>query len=106
MPPWLWPRASATSPSVVYVFQPSLLTQLLRTDAQLQQTCINNMVSIATSEFGCGQSDVSCQCNKAEFGYGVRDCANEACGGSDAASVIAYGNSYCQSKPTPLQLLA
>ncbi|KKY16885.1 putative cfem domain protein [Diplodia seriata] len=65
------------------------------------QTCVNNMVSIATNEFGCSQGDVSCQCNNADFGYGLRDCANEACGSQDAASVISYGNSYCASEYRP-----
>lgn len=63
-----------------------------------QQTCISNMISIATSDFGCTQGDVACYCAKVDFGYGVRDCANEACGSDQAASVIAYGNSYCQSE--------
>lgn len=68
------------------------------TNIALQQTCINNMVSIATSDFGCAQGDVNCYCANGDFGYGIRDCANEACGSDQAASVIAYGNSYCQSE--------
>ncbi|KAF2016922.1 CFEM-domain-containing protein [Aaosphaeria arxii CBS 175.79] len=60
------------------------------------QTCINNMVGIATSQFGCAVGDVSCYCNEARFGYGVRDCSNQACpSGDDANRVIAYGLNYC-----------
>jgi hypothetical protein len=64
----------------------------------LQMTCINNMLGIATSSFGCGQGDVLCYCREPNFGYGVRDCANEACGSSEAATVIAFGTQYCQRK--------
>lgn len=77
---------------------PSNLYQWLFANAQLQQTCISNMLAIATNDFGCAQGDVVCYCNNADFGYGVRDCANEACGSEQAASVIAYGTNYCAGK--------
>lgn len=64
----------------------------------LQRTCINSMLGIANSQFGCGQGDVLCYCREPNFGYGVRDCANEACGSNDASTVIAFGTQYCQSK--------
>ena len=56
------------------------------------------MLGIATSSFGCGQGDVLCYCREPNFGYGVRDCANEACGSEEAATVIAFGTQYCQRK--------
>lgn len=67
----------------------------------LQRTCINSMLGIANSQFGCGQGDVLCYCREPNFGYGVRDCANEACGSNDASTVIAFGTQYCQSKFMP-----
>jgi hypothetical protein len=70
--------------------------QWISTDMITQMTCINNMLGIATSSFGCGQGDVLCYCREPNFGYGVRDCANEACGASEAATVIAFGTQYCQ----------
>lgn len=56
------------------------------------------MLGIATAQFGCGQNDVLCYCKEPNFGYGVRDCANEACGSSEASTVIAFGTQYCQSE--------
>ncbi|OAG05249.1 uncharacterized protein CC84DRAFT_1093842 [Paraphaeosphaeria sporulosa] len=63
---------------------------------QCGQTCVNNMIAIAQSSFGCSSGDVACYCSNQDFGYGVRDCAREACG-SDAvaAQVISYGATYC-----------
>lgn len=58
------------------------------------------MLGIATSQFGCGQNDVLCYCREPNFGYGVRDCANEACGSGEANTVIAFGTQYCQSEYT------
>ena len=55
------------------------------------------MEQIAQSEFGCASGDVKCYCENVDFGYGVRDCANEACSSpKDAATVIAYGVAYCK----------
>jgi hypothetical protein len=60
------------------------------------------MISVAQSEFGCSAGDVFCYCEKPEFGYGVRDCSNEACANEEEANqVIAYGNEYCESKRRP-----
>ena len=56
------------------------------------------MLGIATSQFGCGQNDVLCYCREPNFGYGVRDCANEACGSGEASTVIAFGTQYCASE--------
>jgi hypothetical protein len=58
------------------------------------------MLGIATAQFGCGQNDVLCYCREPNFGYGVRDCANEACGSSEASTVIAFGTQYCASEYT------
>ena len=61
----------------------------------LQQTCVNNMINIATSQFGCTAGDVKCYCTNQNFGYGIRDCSNESCSPSDAAKVISFGTAYC-----------
>ncbi|KAF2263217.1 CFEM-domain-containing protein [Lojkania enalia] len=63
---------------------------------QCGQTCISNMLAIANSQFGCSNGDIACYCNTPSFGYGVRDCSNEACpNAADANAVIAFGNAYC-----------
>jgi hypothetical protein len=59
------------------------------------QTCVNNMINIASTQFGCAVGDITCYCTNANFGYGVRDCSNEACSAEDAAKVIGYGTSFC-----------
>lgn len=55
------------------------------------------MLNIASASFGCSAGDAVCYCSNQDFGYGVRDCANEACSASDAGSVISYGAKYCAS---------
>lgn len=55
------------------------------------------MIQIASSQLGCSTGNVTCYCNEPDFGYGVRDCSNEACpNASDANEVIAYGLTYCR----------
>ncbi|KAF2655961.1 hypothetical protein K491DRAFT_692468 [Lophiostoma macrostomum CBS 122681] len=57
------------------------------------------MVNIASSTFGCKAGDTACYCADPRFSYGIRDCANEACGDSSTAqNVIAAGNAYCASE--------
>jgi hypothetical protein len=57
------------------------------------------MVAVAQAQFGCPPGDTACYCSNQDFGFGVRDCAQEACGNADsAASVIAYGAAYCASE--------
>lgn len=53
------------------------------------------MMSLASS-LGCSGSDAACLCSNPDFGYGIRDCSNQACGAEVASSVITYGSSYCQ----------
>lgn len=68
-----------------------------------QQTCINNMVQIASSQLGCSAGNVTCYCTQPDFGYGVRDCANEACQNTtEAQSVITFGVSYCSSETSQI----
>lgn len=52
------------------------------------------------SSLGCSSSsDAACLCCNPDFGYGVRDCANQACANAqNAQSVISFGTNYCQSK--------
>jgi hypothetical protein len=53
--------------------------------------------------FMCNEGDVACYCNSADFGFGIRDCANEACANAEQAqSVISYGSQYCASECQPL----
>jgi hypothetical protein len=61
-------------------------------------TCGNNMLAQASS-LNCNSStDYSCLCNKPDFLYGLRDCANEYCQNNTAANIaIAWGNSFCAS---------
>jgi hypothetical protein len=55
------------------------------------------MLAIAQSSFGCGAGDVVCYCTNQNFGYGVRDCAQQACpNAEDANNVIKYGTAYCE----------
>ena len=57
------------------------------------------MISIADSQFGCSVGNVTCYCTNKDFGFGIRDCSNEACpNASQAAQVISFGNQYCSSK--------
>jgi CFEM domain len=65
----------------------------------LQQTCVKNMLGLAPS-LGCSANDAACLCKNANFGYGIRDCSNAACGEAVASTVIAYGNSYCSCEST------
>ncbi|KAK3938522.1 carbohydrate-binding module family 18 protein [Diplogelasinospora grovesii] len=58
------------------------------------QTCINNMLA-QYSALGCASPDPSCLCSNVNFGYGIRDCSNGACGTAVASTVIAYGSAYC-----------
>lgn len=56
------------------------------------------MIQIASSQLGCAAGNVTCYCTEPDFGYGVRDCANQACtNASDATTVISFGTSYCAS---------
>ena len=55
------------------------------------------MIQIASSQLGCDTGNVNCYCQQPDFGYGVRDCAQEACeGDDDAQTVISFGQQYCQ----------
>ncbi|KAK4173797.1 hypothetical protein QBC36DRAFT_51410 [Triangularia setosa] len=58
--------------------------------------CITNMVSLHAS-LGCGQpNDISCLCSKPDFGFGIRDCAVQACKNAQQAErVISEGNVIC-----------
>ncbi|KAF2834593.1 hypothetical protein M501DRAFT_904558, partial [Patellaria atrata CBS 101060] len=60
------------------------------------QTCIGNMLGIAQSSFGCNPGDAVCYCTNANFGYGIRDCADQACpNAEDANTVKSFGVQYC-----------
>ncbi|KIX03753.1 uncharacterized protein Z518_07306 [Rhinocladiella mackenziei CBS 650.93] len=84
---------------VAAAFAGAALAQSLSDLPECGQLCINNMLGAASS-LGCppvnGQPDATCLCANPDFGYGVRDCANEVCpSGTDTNSIIQYGLSYC-----------
>ncbi|KAK0732403.1 hypothetical protein B0T21DRAFT_195369 [Apiosordaria backusii] len=58
--------------------------------------CITNMVSLHAS-LGCDQpDDISCLCSKPDFGFGIRDCAVQACENvQQAERVISEGKDIC-----------
>lgn len=60
------------------------------------QTCFNNMLG-QYSALGCASPQPTCLCKNANFGFGLRDCANGACGTAVATTVISYGSAYCAS---------
>ena len=58
--------------------------------------CFDNMLG-QYAALGCNAYDAYCLCSNANFGYGLRDCSNGACGTVVASTVIAFGNAYCSS---------
>ncbi|KAK4202930.1 hypothetical protein QBC40DRAFT_319653 [Triangularia verruculosa] len=58
--------------------------------------CITNMVSLHAN-LGCEQpDDISCLCSKPDFGFGIRDCAVQACENvQQAERVISEGKDIC-----------
>ncbi|PGH23549.1 hypothetical protein AJ80_02329 [Polytolypa hystricis UAMH7299] len=60
------------------------------------QMCINNMLDLGPS-LGCGATDIQCLCSSIDFGYGVRDCSQEACPGDDLNAIQAAGAALCDS---------
>ncbi|KAI0168066.1 hypothetical protein BJ166DRAFT_246707 [Pestalotiopsis sp. NC0098] len=60
------------------------------------QLCFNNLIG-QYSSLGCSSPDPSCLCSNVNFGYGIRDCSNGACGTDVASTVIAYESAYCAS---------
>nr|UUW20877.1 CFEM86 protein [Metarhizium anisopliae] len=65
------------------------------------QTCMNNMIA-QYSQLGCRSPDPACLCHNANFGYGLRDCANGACGAAVAPTVTNFASShYCSPTPGP-----
>jgi len=61
------------------------------------QLCFNNMLA-QYGPLGCASAqDAACLCGNVNFGYGLRDCSNGACGPDVASTVIAFGSSYCAS---------
>lgn len=49
------------------------------------------------SSLGCAPLDSYCLCSNPNFGFGLRDCSNGACGTDVASTVIAIGSSYCST---------
>ncbi|KAH7009349.1 uncharacterized protein B0I36DRAFT_370306 [Microdochium trichocladiopsis] len=57
------------------------------------QTCMNNLIA-QYSALGCSKPDPACLCRNVNFGNGIRDCSNGACGTAVASTVISFGSSY------------
>ena len=57
-------------------------------------TCFDNMLA-QYSSLGYNQLDSYYLCSNVNFGYGLRDCSNGACGTAVASTVIAFGSAYC-----------
>ncbi|KAM7197773.1 hypothetical protein V8F20_006446 [Naviculisporaceae sp. PSN 640] len=64
------------------------------------QTCIDNMIG-QWNFLGCpsvdGNADAVCLCDTPDFGYGIRDCANQHCSPEYVGAVITYAQRYCQA---------
>lgn len=56
--------------------------------------CINNMKDLAPS-LNCGRSDMACLCKNMDFGFGVRDCAKEACPDDNLDKIKSTAESMC-----------
>lgn len=69
------------------------------------QLCFNNMLA-QYSSLGCATPAPACLCRNVNFGFGLRDCANGACGTAIASTVIAYGSSYCASATATATVLS
>jgi len=54
------------------------------------------MENIMEQNYGCEVGNFGCYCSVPEFGFGIRDCANEACGSAPIAQeVISRGSELC-----------
>ncbi|KAH9893798.1 hypothetical protein F4778DRAFT_784289 [Xylariomycetidae sp. FL2044] len=61
------------------------------------KTCISNMNG-QSGPLGCDDGDGVCLCEKADYSYGVRDCALQACGdASHAQQIIDWEVNQCAS---------
>jgi hypothetical protein len=60
------------------------------------QLCFNNMLA-QYSALRCATPAPACLCSNVNYGYGLRDYSNSACGTAVATTAIAFGSSYCAS---------
>ncbi|KAL7939879.1 hypothetical protein V8C35DRAFT_326634 [Trichoderma chlorosporum] len=88
--------ASATSARTTYPTTATATATGIASLPSCGQTCFNNMLA-QYSSLGCSSPDPACLCQNVNFGYGVRDCSNGACGTAVASTVIAFESSYCAS---------
>ncbi|KFY69350.1 hypothetical protein V496_00285 [Pseudogymnoascus sp. VKM F-4515 (FW-2607)] len=80
--------------SIVFIGALAALVTAQSELSQCGQQCVKDMLAQAAA-LGCTSADAACLCNKSDFAYGIRDCANEACG-PDADKIIAYGTNFCK----------
>ncbi|KFY31557.1 hypothetical protein V494_07945, partial [Pseudogymnoascus sp. VKM F-4513 (FW-928)] len=80
--------------SIVFVGALAALATAQSELSKCGQQCVKDMLAQAKT-LGCTSADAACLCNKSDFAYGIRDCANEACG-PDADKIIAYGTNFCK----------
>jgi hypothetical protein len=88
--------ASAIAAQITFPVTTTATTTALSSLPSCGQTCFNNMVA-QYSALGCSSPAPACLCENVNFGYGLRDCSNGACGTAVASTVIAYGSAYCAS---------
>ncbi|KAJ2973570.1 hypothetical protein NQ176_g6534 [Zarea fungicola] len=65
------------------------------------QTCFKNMEG-QYSQLGCSSPQASCLCKNPNFGFGIRDCSNGACGPLVGSTVIAFASSWYCATATPV----
>ncbi|KIW06206.1 uncharacterized protein PV09_02683 [Verruconis gallopava] len=83
--------------SIAFVAGAALVAaQDLSSIPQCGQMCITNMLGVA-GQLGCSSSNITCLCADPRFGYGLRDCTNQACGAEVYSAVASYGLSICSA---------
>lgn len=58
----------------------------------LQQQCFNSVIE---SGLGCDSGDNECLCANQNFGWGLQDCAQEACDAEVSRQLVAFSESLC-----------
>ncbi|KAH7327229.1 hypothetical protein BKA65DRAFT_566577 [Rhexocercosporidium sp. MPI-PUGE-AT-0058] len=71
-------------------------TTASKTASSARPTCFNNVIA-QYSTLVCTSLDPSCLCRNVNFGFGIRDSSNGACGTVVASTVIAFQSVYCSS---------
>ncbi|KAH7397939.1 hypothetical protein BKA64DRAFT_708613 [Cadophora sp. MPI-SDFR-AT-0126] len=96
-----YPPSPTTKPTIS---TSTVFTTITRSSTSISKTTTSTATATAlTSLPTCGQlcfnntSSSRLSLCKRQFCFGIRDCANGACGTDVAVTVIAYGSAYCSS---------